>query len=937
MSQIQAPKVSLAVVDSQRGLPLVVEPLQGPLYTGIPREDHGGRYGTLYLPFCTNSATLSLEQADVEILTAEEILNALNKIYGTSLNIGHSPLKRLLDSFVKQKLDFGDIYARVRSIWPKDHKSQYSHSESFFWEVELIERLSFLERLGEVDTRTGGIPDFVHKSNVKPRKLWDLRANRVIPHHYSYFLRRDSIVKAVPIDYPFWFLLRWPGGEWNSTVATTNSFEWSVTTRGGTIFDAIRKELLFMGQEYAWVDDLCFDGEEGLKSTMKEEFADRIVHWHSTADDHRCEYKVPARLDSPCSSPRSATKTERMGIILQERAILHPAVLLPKQADAKYTSPEEILAGFNQITNQSLEAKHLKGPLLDLLNSYILRKLDFGMIYARSRSNWFWRGTMNSEDGLVQSLAYIEREGDSDEQTRRMSLKGQTISRPQDITPRRLWDLRANRVIPYHYSYSARCRQYRHRGLGFFRFPMRMSSGDIYIWAVSHSWTNSMDSLEKRYYTPINGYEWPVPVPSDDTLDVVRAELLNLGAEYAWVDVLCLRQKIPKPVGGPDGECDKQRKLEEHECTVEEVWEANERTRKEEWKIDLPTIGVVFSAYASNVVRYMNGLGRALEPLGWEHDRHWLRRAWTLQETLPGSVIVGIPEGMKDPRKVVSLDSDRCLGDILAPLDEEEDVTRSTNLFRAMSNRISTNPVDKVYGIAMMLCTESLPVYNGGVDPELAWSSCVEHFPIFALYRMLFLPTNPMRKQKLPLASSASWRPSWYELQNSETGVAFVEKLSKYLNSKIQLNTYRSSIEIKILHGHRIFYKSTVMNAHLRTTCTHKGPRRHAVQVNRRQWWGLKPNAKLTVVVSASGRTEGQKVAQDFEVYLDPLVPDGHYTFVGDRELVDWVVCEKTDNYSCLKKLGVAKMTEVYDYGQGLADEKYRHPHVEGELDCIFV
>ncbi len=46
--------------------------------------------------------------------------------------------------------------------------------------------------------------------------------------------------------------------------------------------------------------------------------------------------------------------------------------------------------------------------------------------------------------------------------------------------------------------------------------------------------------------TPINNYEWPVPIPKDASLDFIRIEMLNLGAEYTWLDVLCLRQ-----VGGP--------------------------------------------------------------------------------------------------------------------------------------------------------------------------------------------------------------------------------------------------------------------------------------------------------------------------------------------------------------------------------------------------
>ncbi len=32
-------------------------------------------------------------------------------------------------------------------------------------------------------------------------------------------------------------------------------------------------------------------------------------------------------------------------------------------------------------------------------------------------------------------------------------------------------------------------------------------------------------------------------MPKDANLDLIRIEMLNLGAEYAWLDVLCLRQE----------------------------------------------------------------------------------------------------------------------------------------------------------------------------------------------------------------------------------------------------------------------------------------------------------------------------------------------------------------------------------------------------------
>ena len=60
------------------------------------------------------------------------------------------------------------------------------------------------------------------------------------------------------------------------------------------------------------------------------------------------------------------------------------------------------------------------------------------------------------------------------------------------------------------------------------------------FWAVTHSWTDDMKPLNR---TPINQYQWPVPVPGGVDLECdVRTELLSFGAEYVWLDDLCLRQ-----------------------------------------------------------------------------------------------------------------------------------------------------------------------------------------------------------------------------------------------------------------------------------------------------------------------------------------------------------------------------------------------------------
>jgi hypothetical protein len=104
--------------------------------------------------------------------------------------------------------------------------------------------------------------------------------------------------------------------------------------------------------------------------------------------------------------------------------------------------------------------------------------------------------------------------------------------------------------------------------------------------------------------TDVNAREWPVPLPPEVTLEDVRNELINLGSEYVWLDILCLRQASDYP---------------------------GETLRADEWAIDVPTIGQIYQK-SDYVVRYFNGLEREFSRSGWDDARHWSQRAWTLQE-----------------------------------------------------------------------------------------------------------------------------------------------------------------------------------------------------------------------------------------------------------------------------------------------------------------
>ena len=102
--------------------------------------------------------------------------------------------------------------------------------------------------------------------------------------------------------------------------------------------------------------------------------------------------------------------------------------------------------------------------------------------------------------------------------------------------------------------------------------------------------------------------------------------------------------------------------------TDEETVKRREQCRLEEWKVDVPTIGAVYSnldnyslCEGGPIVIFMSGLGRPFRDEGWDSERHWLRRAWTLQETpiLSKCRIAGLPDmcyyGEDEQKNLVSL------------------------------------------------------------------------------------------------------------------------------------------------------------------------------------------------------------------------------------------------------------------------------------------
>ncbi|KAK0231827.1 hypothetical protein EDD85DRAFT_775431 [Armillaria nabsnona] len=352
--------------------------------------------------------------------------------------------------------------------------------------------------------------------------------------------------------------------------------------------------------------------------------------------------------------------------------------------------------------NATLQTAHtLDTPFLSsFLGDCIANDYDFGTAYAHVRPIWPYWSTIQDE---------LCRWEVKDQEERRKALVGNQIVNVH-IPPRRVWDLYSNRVLP----------QWRITGTGKLPSP------------ISHAWVDKGDRVD--VWTPINGHAWPVPIPKGANLDLIRIEMLNLGAKYVWLDVLCLRQR-----GGQ-----------------------REDLRIEEWKLDVPTIGYLYQV-ADVVVWYLSGLGRpvTLKEGDLESDRCWFRRAWTLQEVGNQRIIAGdTPDG---PLHAKPIDEDgNYETEILAKFHKQlqalDDISPDSyemfSLLAEMQNRVSANPVDKVAGLAFRLESATIPAYYENQSLEDAWVALVNTIIAWCRAELLFLYPEPG-------TASKRWRPSW--------------------------------------------------------------------------------------------------------------------------------------------------------------------------------
>lgn len=329
-----------------------------------------------------------------------------------------------------------------------------------------------------------------------------------------------------------------------------------------------------------------------------------------------------------------------------------------------------LLKKLNAVQGTDYELRGTRG-LKACLQRYVDDKEDFGTAYGMLRPFW------DEDDGFRDLASVMDERRTRDAKMRSAALVGGRIANPR-IPPRRVWDLQSNRVLPFWVISRPRDAE---------AIPKK-------LWAVSHCWV--ADGERKNVWTSINQEEWRVPIPKDTSLENIRIELLNLGAEYVWLDVLCLRQGDD----GPPGE------------------------RKMEWKLDVPTIGYMYQREVwQTVVAYFSGLGRpfTLDNHLIRSERHWLNRAWTVQETMPNWLPGGLTKRSPDEHGAYKrTPSAKQFYKRLLQLAEilDEDPPDFFAVIGIMRGRFHTSPADAVHGVSYLLNFKSLPSSGNDTDSE---------------------------------------------------------------------------------------------------------------------------------------------------------------------------------------------------------------------------
>ena len=534
------------------------------------------------------------------------------------------------------------------------------------------------------------------------------------------------------------------------------------------------------------------------------------------------------------------------------------------------------LVGLNEDT---IKAKHQW--IRNDVSYFVSCGYDFGLAYAAARVAWkdfnkpeadytaisIHRGRWHRH---AQLLDEARSEAIKIQHSSSRRIRTELIIKPYLIMPRRLWDLKSNRVVDFRMIHASQ--------LNIETKP--------HFWAVSHSWTSDMSPQ----WTVINQRKWPVPLPKDITLDDLRSELLTLGAEYVWLDVICLRQQ-----SGVD---------------------SLDRLKREEWRLDVPTIGNIYRE-AKNIVRYFNGLGVRFNHNGWDNPRHWLQRAWTLQEIATETTAIngGVP---RHEGQVFLNSQGELFGKVIKfrtalrpviQLATEVDSAYGCEVYklaREMTKRHASHPVDKLSGLFYLLRTTELPCYDEQMTSEDFWSQCFHLLPPRQKGEILF--NFPYR------GSEDQWFPTWSQMLD------WPRRDPEYDHMRSE----RSPDSMKSIPGEASFFISNIWTLPHAILYTTNNPDEYKVEINKKLFGFYVPYLSQKPI-----NVQGQS---RFTLAIDEL--EHAYNWVvcrdmGKQTLRDFSVGE----VNVLKKVGVIR-TDFY------SELRFGGEHGASLLqlmDCLFV
>ena len=504
---------------------------------------------------------------------------------------------------------------------------------------------------------------------------------------------------------------------------------------------------------------------------------------------------------------------------------------------------------------------------------------DLGLVYGYLRP---WLPHIRTDHQFAQLPRLIQARRQADSELRSKAIDSNRIT-TRRIPPRRIWDLYANRVLPFYAvastssdiaeitktkwdltSYTRRFTNENDAGLS----PRSITDVPDNIWAVSHSWVAAPD--RQSVLTTVNGKAWRVPIPRKTTLKDIRAELLLLGAEKVFLDVLCLRQE-------------------------DELLPESESIRKREWRLDVPTIGHVYNDHRrSPVIVYFDGLGLPFRDSEASENRfHWLKRTWTLQETctyiIPAGLQNKVPALHVTPAYHDPWASKSFLDGLKATLgilytSQWPWKRQLGKIIAEIKMRSYSNPVDQVACLAYILECPTLPIYDADMSAETAWGLLVECLPRLMRLTLLFSDFGPNAYK------SCSWRPTWEQVKNCEgfqepRGVKTHEELS-FLSG--------SSPNLGYKHGSDIY----VHRAYVIEGCHIAIPD-----------WEKQDYAYATIRSARGAGSNRFCISQ----WGTPIEPGVSYVLVGVGDLKYWVVAlyKGTRIIQGVKALEVAKVSTL--------------------------